>query len=228
MKEIRGMEAVRYARKQGIFFDADEDYMLRAESGTLGRHATLKDVDNLFAEKLSSCYDPTNLFPDGENFELLVKRYGDQWMYVPLEGNNPEEEERVVFHMFRGFLREDEPFCGGDILNLGSKYNPRLGDTGFPKDANPNLLFHTALRLVEKGKLEAVMDMKPLPRGVTKSYGNRLFFVPADVEISTTGILCDRCSGEGRSFSSLHCECAARLIAVLAKATEGKRRTCLE
>jgi hypothetical protein len=225
MKEIRGIEAVRYAEEQGIFFDADEDYMLRAESAILGRPATLNDIDNLFAEKLGTGYDPTDLFPGGENFKLLIERYGDSWVCVPLEGDHPEEEERVVLRMFRGFLKEEEPFCGGDLLDLAAEYRPRLRNTGFPSWANSNLLFHAALRLVEKGELETVMDRKPLPKGAVQSYGNRLFFVPPDVEVSISGLLCDRCSDElGYSSLSLHRECAARLKAALGKIIGAKRR----
>jgi hypothetical protein len=139
MKEIRGMMAVRYAKRQGIIFDVDEEFMLRAESATLGRSATPLDIDNVFQEKLGTCYDSTDLFPDGDNFELLIERYGDRWIYVPLEGNHPEEEERIVLSMFQSFLKEREPFCGGDILDLSSTYYPQLRDTGFHKDANPNL-----------------------------------------------------------------------------------------
>ncbi|HEX8746139.1 MAG TPA: hypothetical protein VF717_03010 [Pyrinomonadaceae bacterium] len=219
MKEIRGMEAVRYAEEQGIFFDADEDYMLRAESALLGSPATLNDIDNLFAERLGTGYDPTDLFPDGENFELLVERYGDRWIYVPLGGNHPEEEERVVMRLFRGFLKEEEPFCGGDILDLAATYNPRLRNTGFPKGANSNLIFHAALRLVEKGELEAVWDRRPLPKAATRSYGNRRFYVEADMEISLSGVLCDSCSGEFvGSSASLHLECLRWLRKALAKA----------
>src|SRR5437588_1659084 len=211
MKEIRGMEAVRYAEEQGIVFDVDEEFMLRAESAILGRQATPLDIDEVFYEKLDTSYDSTDLFPDGENFELLVARYGDGWIYVPLEGKHPEEEERVVLRMFRGFLKAEEPFSGGDILDLSSTYYPRLKDTGFHKDANPNLLFHAALRLVEKGELEAEMDPNPLPEAATRSYGNRRFYMPADFEVSLSGVLCDACSEEfGGSAAYLHGECAER------------------
>lgn len=219
MKEIRGMEAVRYAERQGIIFDADEAHMLRAEGALLGRQATLLDIDDLFAEKLGTCYDPTDLFAGGENFELLVGRYGDGWVYVPVEGERPDEEERVLLSLFRGFLGEEEPFCGGDILDLAATYNPRLGDTGFNRSASTNLLFHAALRLVDKGLLEAVMDPKPLTGAATKSYGNRLFYLPADVEVGLAGVLCDSCAEEfGGSSAGLHRECARRLRRALAKA----------
>jgi hypothetical protein len=73
MKEIRGMKAVRYAKRQGIIFDVDEEFMLRAESATLGRSATPLDIDNVFQDKLGTCDDSTDLFPDGDNFELLIE-----------------------------------------------------------------------------------------------------------------------------------------------------------
>ncbi len=117
-----------------------------------------------------------------------------------------------MLRMFRGFLKGEEPFSGGDLLDLAATYNPRLRNTGFPKWANSNLLFHAALRLVGKGQLEAMMDRKPLPRAATKSYGNRRFYVPADVEVSLSGLLCDSCSDElGHSSPNLHRECARRL-----------------
>lgn len=193
--------------------------MLRAESALLGRQSTPSDLDDLFAEKLGACYDPTDLFPGGENFELLVARYGDGWIYVPVEGDHPDEEERVLLRLFRGFLGEEEPFCGGDILDLAATYYLRLGDTGFHKSASTNLLFHAALRLVDKGLLEAVMDPRPLPEANTKSYGNRRFYLPADVEVRLAGVLCDSCTEEfAGSSAGLHRECARRLRKTLAKA----------
>lgn len=179
MKEIRGQEAVRYAEAQGIFFSADEDYMLQAESTLLGRPATLDDIDALFEERLGASYDRTDLFPGEDSFNLLVERYGHGWICVALEGNHPEDEESALIGMFHGLLKEKEPFCGGDILDLAASYGPELRETGFPGWATTNLLFHAALRLVAKGQLEAVMDDGPLSDSSIGSYGNRRFFVPA-------------------------------------------------
>jgi hypothetical protein len=219
-KEIRGMEAVRYAEVQGITFDDDEDFLLRAEGARLGRPATSADLDDLFEEKLGDCYDRTNLLPGEKNFSFLVERYGDGWIYVAVEGNLPQEEEREVLRLFRCLLREEEPYWGGSILDLVTIYGSKLRNTGFPSDASLNLLFHAALRLVEQGELEAVMDRSPLPEDGVKSYGNRRFFVPPDAEISLSGALCDRCHEEFRySSPSLHQECAGRLRTVLGKMT---------
>lgn len=179
MKEIRGQEALCYAEEQGIFFSADEDYMVRAESALLGRPATLDDIDALFEEQLGIYYDPTDLFPREDSFNLLVERYGYGWICVALEGNHPEAEESALMAMFRSLLKEKEPFCGGDILDLAASYGPALKETGFPGWATTNLLFHAALRLVAKGQLEAVMDDGPFSDSSVESYGNRRFFVPA-------------------------------------------------
>jgi hypothetical protein len=218
MKEICGQEAVRYAEEHGLFFSADEDYMLRTESALLGRPARLNDIDTLFEERLGVCYDPTDLFPEEAGFNLLVERYGYGWICVALEGKHPEEEERVLLGMFRGLLKEKEPSCGGDILDLATEYGPELGDTGFPGWATTNLLFHAALRLVNKGQLESVMDSKPPSEISTASYGNRLFFLPPDAEIGLSEVLCERClDGIGHSPVSLHNECAERLRNALSK-----------
>jgi hypothetical protein len=189
MKEIRGQEAVRYAEEQGLFFCADEDYMLRAESALLLRHATLDDIDALFEERLGTDYDRTNLFPREDSFNLLVERYGYGWICVALEGKHPEEEERVLLSMFRSLLKEEEPSNGGDVLDLATMYEPELRDTGFPVWATTNLLFHAALRLVGKGQLESVMDSRSPSENSTTSYGNRLFFVPSGGEAVSTEVL---------------------------------------
>src|SRR5437588_4931395 len=159
-RELRGIKAASYAEEQGIFIDVDEDFLLRAEGERLGRRATEEDIDNLFVERLGRVYDATDLLPAGQGFNLLVEIYGDQWIYVALEGNDAAQEERAVLRMYRRLLREREPSCGGDLLNLAAKYGPRLRRTGFPRQADTNLLFHAALRLVGRGELEAVMDRK--------------------------------------------------------------------
>jgi hypothetical protein len=220
MKEIRGKEAVRYAEEQGLFFSIDEDYMLRAESALLGRPARLNDIDDLFEERLGTGYDPTDICPGEDNFNLLVERYGYGWICIALEGEHPEEEERVLLSMFRSQLKDQEPSCGGDVLDLATEYGPELGDTGFPGWATMNLLFHAALRLVGKGRLESVMDRVLPPENSSTSYGSRLFFVPSDAEIRFSEVLCDGCQDRASHLSlNLHSECAERLRSALEKAT---------
>jgi len=217
-KEIRGHEAVRYAEEQGILFDIDEDYMLAAEGELLGRAATKGDLHNLFMQRLGRRYDPTDVFPGEENFNLLVERYGDQWVCVPLRGNHPEQEEEAALGLFRNLLSAEEPVCEGDILDLATDYGLQLVDTGFPPWATTNLLYHAALRLVAGGWLGAVMDKNPPPEAEGRSYGNRRFFVPPDAEVSLSGVLCDRCQDEMQySSPGLHRECAARLRTALGK-----------
>ena len=223
-KEIRGMKAVRYAKRMHILIDIDEGFLLRAEGERLGRRATLRDLDDLFARETDAGgYDPTDLLPGGENFKFLVGRYGDGWVYVAVEGNDTAREERAVLDLYRGLLKEEEPYCGGDILDLATSRPPRLASTGFPRDANLNLLFHAALRLARRRLLEAEMDEKPLREGDWGSYGGRRFFVPADNEVSLEGVMCEQCRDDwGFSSALLHRECAARLRAALGKVTVRK------
>jgi hypothetical protein len=217
-KEIRGAEAIRYAEMQGIIFDDDEAFLLRAEGERLGRPATPNDLDDLFEENLDRCYDRTDLEPGGESFNFLVKRYGDGWIYVALGGHHPEQEERAVLRLLRSPLREKEPYCGGDILDLASEYGPRLRNTGFPNDANMNLLFHAALRLAGRGELKVVEDDRLPANSEPGSYGRRQFFIKHDVRVPLGNALCDMCRMEyGTSRLSLHYECAARLQKALLK-----------
>lgn len=220
MKEFRGAEAVRYARETGIYFDIDEDYLADAEEGIRGRHTSMVDVDELIEEQMGRPYDPAEILPGNEVFDFLINRYGDGWIYVALEGNNPEAEERVTLRLFRRLLEEKEPASASDVSELLRKYaRLRLGDTGFPRDADLNLLFHAALRLSDKGLLLAVDDPDPLPQGQTSSYGCRRFVVPPDMEVSLAGVLCERCRRERLTPPlSLHRECARRLRKALAEA----------
>lgn len=221
-KELRGIKAASYAERQGIFIDVDEDFLLGAEGRRLGRRATEEDLDTLFTERLGRGYDVTDLLPGGEGFELLVGVYGDRWVYVALEGNDPAREERAVLRMYRQLLKERNPSCGGDLLDLAARYGPRLRGTGFPGHADTNLLFHAALRLAGRGELEAVMDREPLPKGAVHNYGNRRFFVPPDGRVSVSGALCGACREELRSLSPrLHRECAGRLRKILGNVTWG-------
>lgn len=224
MEEIRGNEALRYARREGILFNVDEAYILRAEGKLRGKEATAHDLQEVFYEKLGHDYDRTDLLPGSGSFNLLVERYGDGWIYVPIKGNGPDAEEREALRLFRRPLRRKDPHCGGDLLDLATQYVPRLRGTGFPTEADLNLLFHAALRLVERGELEAVMDKSPLPEGAVQSYGNRRFFVPPDRQVSLSGALCGACLEELQSSSpSLHQECAGRLRTILGKVTAVSR-----
>lgn len=217
MKEIRGAEAVRYAEEQGISFEVDEDFLARKEAELRGRPATMDDVEEVFEQRLGRRYDPSDVFPGDEGFDFLVGRYGDGWIYVAVEGRDPEEEERAVLGMFRRLLEEPEPLCGGDVLEVAGRYGTLLKDTGFPWEAGSSLMFHAALRLVQRGELEAVTDKVPSRQDAVKSYGNRLFFVPPDVQIPVAGVLCEECrSRVGSSALSLHRECAGRLVRALA------------
>jgi hypothetical protein len=217
-QEIRGMDAVRYTEEKGVLFDIDEEFLLEAEGKLLGRTATAEDLHNLFQEKLGRRYDPTGLLPGDVDFNLLVERHGDGWVCVPLEGNHPEQEERAVLDLLRGLLAEEDPAYEGDMLNLATEYSPELTDTGFPSWATVNLLFHAALRLVDRGVLKAVTDRNPTPEDEGNSYGNRRFFIPADMKVTLSGVLCDRCSDEMQySSATLHRECVVRLRDVLSE-----------
>ncbi len=209
MKEIRGVEAIRYTDEHGIDFNVDEDFLIRAEGALLGRPAQYEDLDDLFERELGQPFDPGDLLPDNRAFDFLVNRHGDGWIYVAVEGTHPEEEEAVVLRLCRRRLKEERPASGGDIMDLFLRYRPRLTDTGFPADAGLNLVFHAALRLVARGELIEVPDA---PGGKLMSYGKRRFFAPADIEIPLASVMCERCLAERSSVAiSLHGECAKRL-----------------
>lgn len=44
MEEIRGVAAVRYAEREGILFNVDEGYLLRAEGELHSKVATIHDI----------------------------------------------------------------------------------------------------------------------------------------------------------------------------------------
>lgn len=214
MKEIRGMDAVRYAEKEGLLFNRDEDYLIKAEGGILGRPAFLSDVEAIFAEKLGHSYAQR----PGGGLNLLVERYGDGWIYIPIEGLNPREEEDVALSLFRQSLRNKAPISWVDIREMVTQYKPQLGVTGFPPDADLNLLFHAALRLTKQEKLESLKDKVPRPEGESSSYGRRRFVIPPDAEIYLGTLLCGRCRDEyDNAYLILHYECAGRLRKALTK-----------
>jgi len=221
MKEIRGAAAVRYARELSVFFDIDEELLARAEGEIRERRTSMADVDTLIEEQIGLSYDPAEILPGKPIFDFLINRYGDGWIYVAQEGKDPEAEERVALRMFRRLLGEKEPVSLIDVKGLYGRYSrTRFGDTGFPRDADLNLLFHAALRLAGKGVLECVEDEEPLPAAETASYGRRRFGLPPDAEVSLVNVLCDRCRRESVNASMrLHVECARRLRRVLGKTT---------
>ena len=220
MKVIRGAEAVRYSREMGIHFDIDEEFLARAEGKLRGGRTSMADVDELIEERTGLRYDPTEIVPGMVIFDFLINRYGDRWIYVAREGRDPVAEERIALRLFRRLLGEKEPAPVSDVKELFGRYaRTRFGDTGFPRQADLNLLFHAALRLAEKGTLKSVEDTDPLPAGQAASYGRRRFIVPADLEVSLVNVLCAKClAGRGANSIKLHRECARRLRKVLAGA----------
>jgi hypothetical protein len=218
MKEIRGMDAIWYAEREGLLFNRDENYLIKAESKILGRPASLGDVEDIIDEKLGRGYGSTPHTPGGEVFNLLIERYGNDWIYIPVEGLNPKEEEDVTLRLFRQSLRKKVPSSWADIRDIATRYKPQLGNTGFPPDADPNLLFHAALRLTEQEKLECIVDEVPMPEGESSSYGRRRFIIPPDAEVYLGTLLCSRCRDEyDNAYLILHYECAGRLRKALTK-----------
>lgn len=220
MNEIRGAEAVRYAREWNIFFNIDVEFLAEAEEEMREERTSVADVYGLIKERTGIPYDPVEIVPGKPIFDFLINRYGDGWIYVAREGKNPEAEEGVALRMFRRLLGE-EPVSLIDVKGLYGRYSrTRFGNTGFPRHADLNLLFHAAFRLAGKGRLECVEDEKPLPTTEAVSYGGRRFGLPPDVEVSLANVVCDRCRGElGESTVRLHAECARRLRRALGKTT---------
>lgn len=226
MKEIRGAKAVQYAKNNGLTFSIDEDFLAQTESELRGQPASMDDVENLFEEELGEPYDPTDVFDGTESYKFLLDRYGDGWIYVPLEGNHPLQEERAVLRLYYPGLKAENPYSGGDILDLATENPPRLRNTGFPKDADIDLLFHAALRLVRKGALRSIRDPTPASLHGERNYGDTYFFIPTDLQISLSHVLCNHCAADFSYPSlTLHDECARRLKATLTKALSLKRES---
>ncbi len=103
-------------------------------------------------------------------------------------------------------------------LDLATQNPPRLRDTGFPRDADVDLLFHAAVRLVKRGILESIPDPKPRHKNAEPNYGKTLFLIPCDLQIPLPGLLCSYCLAQLNSPSlALHDECARRLKTALTK-----------
>jgi hypothetical protein len=218
MKQIRGIAALEYATKNGLEFLVDEAALRDAESRIQAKPVTLLDIDSLLQTELGESYDPTKVIEGSRSFDFLLQRYGDEWIYMPLEGNHPDEEESAVLRLYRQRLSSDSPSSGGDVVDLATENPPTLSDTGFPPDADVDLLFHAAKRLVSKGLLRSVSHAASLSDDIEPNYGNTYFFVPSDVEISLLGVLCEECHAQrDPSRLDLHTECANRLRNALAR-----------
>jgi len=218
MKELRGAEALRYSREAGVRFDVDDDFIREAEGEFSGGPVPMLYVQELVRERAGAEYEPTEILPGTEVFDFLVNRYGDGWIYVALEGRDPEAEEGRALRLFHTLLERPNPSPGGDVKAiLGRQRRAVFLDTGYPPDADLNLLFHACVRLARKGLLVEVEDPEPVPAGRKASYGRRRFLVPADVEVSLAGVLCAVCRRRHLSSPlSLHQECARRLRKALA------------
>ena len=221
MKEIRGAAAVRYARELNIHFDINRDFLAEAEEEMTERPTSVADIYQLVRERTGYGWDPAEIVPGKPIFDFLINRHGDGWIYVAQEGRNPGAEERAALRMFRRLLGEPEPVALLDVKGLYWRYSrTRLGDTGFPRGADLNLLFHAALRLAEKGALECVEDGEPTPAEGVASYGRRRFVLPPDIEVSLGEVLCERCHRQyGGVPVRLHVECSRKLRQVLGRAT---------
>lgn len=215
MKDIRGAAAIRYAREAGLNFSIDEDLLAKAEGKLQEKEGSMEDVEAIFEEQFDEPYDPTKVFEGIKIFNVLIDRYGYEWIYVPIEGNHPLEEEAAVLRLYERKLEGKSPQGGGDILELATENPPRLKNTGFPKNADLNLLFHAARRLVEKGILKSIPDRIPRHKNVERNYGNTYFFIPPNLDVSLIGVLCNHCRLQTGSSLTLHHQCARRLKATL-------------
>lgn len=166
MKEIRGKEAVKYAAAKGLFVNIDEAFLVEAESRLRGHPVSMAEVEDQLGEALDEAFEPSKLVKGNERFELIAGRYGEDWIYLPLEGNHPLIEEDILIQIFK---RRTPTFGGGDILDVVTNDFPALEGTGFPKSATVNLMFHAALRLVNKNQLVAIDDKR--------CYGNTFFHI---------------------------------------------------
>lgn len=221
MNEKRGFEAVEYAKTYGLGFLIDEDFLTTAESRIKGESASIDDINDLLEQQTGEEYDPTNVFEGSATYSFFIDRYGDGWIYVPLEGNHPLEEEQAVLQLFHNILAGEKPRSGADIMEIASEQPPQLQETGFPPVADVDLLFHAALRLVDKGFLEAVPDPKPIPKTVSRNYGNTYFRLPTKLNMSLPGILCELCLDQISSTSlKLHKICAQKLNEALSNALQ--------
>jgi hypothetical protein len=130
VKELRGAVAIRYAKERGLDFLIDENSLAKAEARLQRKTVTMDDVEALFEAQLGELYDPVSIFEGTKGFHFLVDRYGDDWIYIPIEGNHPLEEEAAVLRLYRRKLNDKQPQGGGDILELATEHPPRLRDTG--------------------------------------------------------------------------------------------------
>jgi hypothetical protein len=215
VKDIRGAAAIHYAEETGLNFSVDEDLLAKAEGALQGKKGSMDDVEAVFEEQLGESYDPTNIFEGTRGFKFLVDRYGEDWIYVPIEGNHPLDEEAAVLRLYERRLEDKAPQGGGEILDLATENPPRLKNTGFPENADLDLLFHAAQRLVGKGILKSIPDQISRHKNVGRNYGNTYFFIPPDLEISLAGVLCNHCILQTGKSLTLHLQCARRLKAVL-------------
>jgi hypothetical protein len=126
MKEIRGVEAVRYSSELNIFFDIDEDFLARAEGKLRGSRTSMADVDELIEEQTGRSFDPAGIVPGKEAFDFLINRYGDGWIYVAQEGKDPEAVERIALRLFRRLLDEQEHGSACDVKELLGRYGRAL------------------------------------------------------------------------------------------------------
>src|SRR2546421_13073102 len=104
LKELRGLEAVRYAKHNALRFLIDENLLVRKESDTQGRAVSIEEIDLLIEKETGQDYEPAEVLEGTPSYEFLLNRYGDQWIYMPLEGNHPQDEEAAVLGLLEALL----------------------------------------------------------------------------------------------------------------------------
>ena len=170
MKEIRGLEAIRFADTMGLSVSVDYNFLAQRETEIQGRPVSPDDIDSIIEDAigLHEVEHGEAVVPGTPAHEFLKERHGDQWMLLPLEGNHPEREEDEVLQSFEAFARATN-LTGGDALLIHDQYPPDFKDSGFAENASADLFFQTALRLSQKGKLRAVPH--------SQYYGNMAFYL---------------------------------------------------
>jgi len=101
VRQLRGIKALEYTRARGLFFCVDEALLVESESRLRGHQVSMTKIENMLGERLGEAFDPSTVVEGSNSFDFLVERYGHEWVYVPLEGNHPAQEEQALLKLFQ-------------------------------------------------------------------------------------------------------------------------------
>jgi hypothetical protein len=209
-----GRQALAFWDTHRLLYDWNHELVRQKLSERCGSEAE-EDLNRVGAEITGDAdFDYEDLYAgDDDTARKLIDALGDEVIYISVESDDPEGDERLVLQLFQMQMEETGYSGSGTDMEFLLEFAKKLGRTY--EEYDENVMFFAAMRLTEKGLLVK-------EEGRTDYMGNVGFFLPRSVKVEVDAALCESCrEWFGDNFTrtgKLHDFCAKRLRRALTEA----------